>query len=349
MKNIDSELIKWAKEKIKREYQDDIALLIGQEGACKIPTDEQSIAFDFFVPNTERGYNLAETFIIEDMGYDLYPISWERLENIATLNERITFAIAKGIVLYARTKEDEENFLNIQKKIKENLTNKNFIYKKSLEYINITMDIFKTMVFDNDMSHIRKAAGGITENLATAIATFNGRFLGESHGTMNFVKEISEMAAKPEDFVELSKKIVKYNNSDEIKKLSYKIIDVTRNFFMNNKIKSMVDERNYNYDDLASWYYEARYTFRRIEYYCNINDYMSAYELGCYIQIEFDAIQDEFGLARMDLLGSFKWDNLGVFAEKATNLEQYILSVLKVKGVELKVYPTIEEFLGRRG
>ena len=46
----------------------DVTLLIGQVGGCKIPTDEQRMAFDYFVPATERGCQLAQTFIIEDMG-----------------------------------------------------------------------------------------------------------------------------------------------------------------------------------------------------------------------------------------------------------------------------------------
>ena len=133
MRNIDSELIKWAVDKIKNDYAEDVALLIGQKGACKVPTDEQNVAFDFFVPNTNKGYNLAETFIIEDMGYDLFPMSWERLEGIANLNEKITFAFARGVILYARTKEDEEKFLKLQEKLKSNLKDKEFANIKSLE------------------------------------------------------------------------------------------------------------------------------------------------------------------------------------------------------------------------
>ncbi|MDO5518506.1 MAG: hypothetical protein Q4F66_13205 [Clostridium sp.] len=349
MKNIDNELIKWALGKIKNEYKDDVALLIGQKGACKIPTDEQSVAFDFFVPATKRGYNLSETFVIEDMGYDLFPMSWERLEGIVNLNEKITFAFAKGVILYARTKEDEERFLNLQKKLRENLENKKFTYEKSLEQINVAMDIFKTMVFDDDMSHVRKSAGGIVEYLSMALATFNGTFIGNTYGRMELMAEIEQMKAKPDKFTDICYEIVKSSDIDEIKKLSHRIIDVTRRFFMENKLVHSAEDRNYNYDDLASWYYEARYTFRRIAYYCSINDYMSAYDLGCYIQIEFDSIQGEFGLDRMDLLGYFKYDDLKEFAQKSAELEQYVLSVIKEKCHKLNIYSSLEEFLGRRG
>jgi len=43
MKNIDTELMDWAIGKIEKDYKDDVALLIGQMGGCKIPTDEMKM------------------------------------------------------------------------------------------------------------------------------------------------------------------------------------------------------------------------------------------------------------------------------------------------------------------
>jgi len=345
MRNIDSELIKWAVDKIKNDYAEDVALLIGQKGACKVPTDEQNVAFDFFVPNTNKGYNLAQTFIVEDMGYDLFPMSWERLEGIANLNEKITFAFARGVILYARTKEDEEKFLKLQEKLKSNLKDKEFANIKSLEQIDTAMNIFKTMFFDNDISHVRKSAGGIMKYLSMAIAMFNGTFLSGSYGSAQFVKEVSQMSSKPELFGVICEDIVVEKDIDKIKNSVYKLIDTTRRFFMKNRQTEFKDERNYNYEDLAEWYYEMRYSFRRVEYYCNAKDYMSAYELGCYFQIEFDAIQGEFGLDRMDLLGCFESDNLLNFQNQAKKLEEYILNVLKENNIKLKIYDDLQAFL----
>lgn len=389
MKNIDNELIKWASDKINKEYKDDVALLIGQKGACKIPTDKRNTAFDFFVPETERGYDLAESFIIEDIGYNLFPMSWDRLENIAGLNEKITFALADGVVLYARTREDEKRFLKIQNKLKENLKNKKLTYEKLLGQINNAMDIFKTMIFDDDMNNVRKSAGEIVKNLSIAIAAFNGKFLGKDYGRMQIATEVSKLKLKPHRYIDICYDIVECDNADEIKKLLYEIIYTARNFYMENnhvqdeeyaltyagestmiyddesadnnvnqwaedysdeynKIKADGEKVCY-YDELASWYYEARYTFRKIEYYCRMDDYMSAYELGCYIQQKFDCIQNKFGLEKMALLEEYKYDDLTAFAERAKEIERYILSIVKVKCTRLDIFSNLEEFIGRHG
>ena len=70
-------LTQWAIHKIETEYKEDIALLIGIKGHST-DGDCHGECFDFFVPATEHGYNLSQTFIIDGIGHDLYPRSWER-------------------------------------------------------------------------------------------------------------------------------------------------------------------------------------------------------------------------------------------------------------------------------
>lgn len=344
MKNIDKELIDWAVEKIQREYKEDVALLIGQKGACKIPTDEQNIAFDFYVPCTDRGYQLAKTFIIEDMGYDLFPMSWERLEGIADLNETITFAFANGVILYAKTKEDEERFLALQALLKKRLATPAYRMKKALEQLEVAMDIFKTLVFDDQMSHVRKAAGGVMQYLSIAIATFNGTYLNRNYGCGHYIGETEDLNQKPNHYEKLCKEIIGATTLEEIKVKVYELIQTTRDFFAQAK-ENTVEQTNQNYEELAGWYYEARYSFRRLDYFCKEQDSVSAYEIGCYLQIEFDAIQKEFGLNIMDLMGVFDAKNLGAFASKAKDLEEYILETLKLWNIDLKVYEDLEHFL----
>ncbi len=106
---INATLINWAIERIEKEYKEDIAVLVGRKGACKIPTDAQDVAFDFFIPATERGYSYAKTFIIDDMGYDLFPMSWERVAGIAQCNESLTEVLADGESSGARHFYEERN------------------------------------------------------------------------------------------------------------------------------------------------------------------------------------------------------------------------------------------------
>lgn len=53
--------------------------------------------------------------------------------------------------------------------------------------------------------------------------------------------------------------------------------------------------------------------FRRIYYYCDQKDVFNSFSWGCLFQQEFDSIQEDFGLAAMDLMGVFDHGNLSAF------------------------------------
>lgn len=343
MKNIDKQLIEWVINKIETEYNGEISLLLGRRGACKVPTDGDNIAFDFFIPATDRGYSLARTFIIDDMGYDLFPMSWERVDGLAALNERITFCLADSEILYARNEADRERFELLQKTLQNNLKNQEFIYKKALEKINSAMDIYKTMMFETSLSNVRKAAGGISEYLCEAVVIINGTYINGDYGYVQRVKQIKELAKTPSNFIENFENIIKAKDVTTIIKIVHEFIKETRGFFNQFSPKKSVNK--YNYDELAGWYEESRYTFRRIAYACKNNNYVESFSWGCYLQIEFDILSEEAGLDTMDLLSSYDADDLSTFEKRANEIEEYILSEIKKHNVVLRKYDNLEEFL----
>lgn len=59
-------------EKISKDFKDDIALVVIMGSYIYGETHSRSDLDMFFVPNTERGYNLAFTFVIDGIGFDYY-------------------------------------------------------------------------------------------------------------------------------------------------------------------------------------------------------------------------------------------------------------------------------------
>lgn len=343
MKNIDHELVDWAINKIKTDYQDDVALLIGQVGGGKIPTDEQNMVFDYFIPITDRGYQLAQTFIIEDMGYDLYPISWERLENIANIEEpRMIFAFAKGEVIYAKEESYKLRFETLKREMLLKLQDRAFQIPKCIEYLETAQEIFQTMLFEEDLCNVRKAAGGVCSYLMNAIALINGTFL--ESGYMNFTRDLHNMKEYPASFEKAFLEMLAQNEVDDIREKVFELITMTRNFLLEKIDLPEQETFEPNYEDLAMWYQEMRYTFRRVEYFTSIKSAEDSYLLGCYLQIEFDAIKDDFCLQKMDLLSVFDQNDLSEFAKRAKEIEHYIVTVLEEHQVTINKYQSMEEF-----
>jgi hypothetical protein len=343
MSNIDKELIKWAINKIETEFNGEISLLLGRKGACKIPTDEDEIAFDFFIPASDHGYSLAKTFIIGDMGYDLFPMSWERVEGLAALNENLAFCLADSQILYARNEADRERFEILRKILFNNLKNGDYIYEKSLERINYAMDIYKTMVFETSLGSVRKAAGAIYNYLSEALALINGTYINKDYEFANRIEQIKSLTNIPVNFLKYYEEILRSKDIKTIFEVVHNFLEETREFFKKFKPRKIL--KNYNYEELASWYEECRYTFRRISYACRNNKHVESFSWGCYLQIEFDILAEEAGLDNMDLLGSYDAEDLSDFEKRANEIEEYIVSEIKKHGVALRKYDNLEEFL----
>jgi|GEM_PF-5573611 len=115
MKPTQKELTDWAINQIQKKYKDDVALLIAISGHS-LETDCHGECFDYFIPANENGNKLAQTFIIDGVGHDLYPRSWKRIENMAEFNDDFTFGLGQGKILYSRSEEDKNQFIALQKK-----------------------------------------------------------------------------------------------------------------------------------------------------------------------------------------------------------------------------------------
>ena len=66
---------------VKRDFAEDIALVVSHTTLNISETDD---TISYFVPITDRGRHFARTFILGGRGYDLWGITWDRLERFAS-------------------------------------------------------------------------------------------------------------------------------------------------------------------------------------------------------------------------------------------------------------------------
>lgn len=342
MKTVNEKLVDWALAKIEKEYKNDVSLLISHD-TLKLEKNTSGTSISYFVPATDNAYKFAKTFIINGIGYDLFPMSWERLERLANLDDSNTSCLGDIRILYCRNPEDKKRFIALQKKLSENLKNQEFLFLKALEKINIAMEIYKTMMFEESIGKIRKAAGYIADFLSIAVALSNQTYF--KNGQTNQISNLLAMEKIPVDFIDLYKAIVDADSTDELKKLCNKIIDSTRKFFSTTKTRDKNSNYNKDFNSLANWYQELSYTWRRIYHSCEQNDSIKSFMWGCFLQSELDIVKEEFSLDEMDLLGKFDSNDLRVFCKQAEVLERYIVETIKKHDVTLDIYDTVDDFI----
>lgn len=341
MNTTTQKLTEWAVNKIKKDYYDDVALLIAVEGHS-VNGDGHGECFDYFVPATDKGNELSRTFIINGIGYDLYPRSWERTERTANLDDRATICLGNARILYSRTKEDEDRFNALRERLYDNLKNKEFTYKKALENIDIAMDLYRTVMFEDELYKVKMAVGYISYYLSLAVVYLNGTFFKKLEGQ---IPELLTLKAVPENFIEYYKAVINTKNANELKNLAHSVISTTRRFVASYKTIVPATPINLNFADLASWYQELSLIWRRLRFYCHVNNSDAAFVDACNLQNELSIVGVEFGLRKMDLLGCFDANNLNDIMNRATEIDEYIVSEIENHGVKLKKYDTFDDFL----
>lgn len=83
-----------------------------------VPTNVSDIDF-YFIPSTPRGYQMSYQFIVDRIGYDLWPVSWERAERMANFDELLVSLIADARAVYYRNSEDMDRFNSLKHKVRE--------------------------------------------------------------------------------------------------------------------------------------------------------------------------------------------------------------------------------------
>ena len=356
MKNIHP-LTKWVINKIENEYKDDVALLIGIKGHST-DGDCHGECFDFFVPATERANELAETFIIDGVGHDLYPRSWERIENSVNLND-MALLLDQATILYARSEEDANRFEDCKNRMWQNLKNDSFVYKKALEYMDKALEIYRTMIFEEKLYRVRSEADCIHELLSRAVAVLNHTYTesaiysenqaynGEDENRMYFCPELKIV---PDGFFANARKLLEAADVKILKETIFALLKTTRTFILERKPKNPTEKENVKIDfqNLADWYQELSLTWRRIRYFCKNNMAEKAYIDACYLQEEFLYIAQEYNIEELNLLDSFDKENLSLLADRSNQLEKIIQGILAEHQIKINSYNSVEDFLSKR-
>ena len=345
-------LTKWVIEKIEADYKDDIALLIGIKGHST-DDDEHGECFDYFIPATGRGCELAQTFIIDGVGHDLYPRSWERVELSVELKE-MAIVLAGATILYARSKEDVARFKDMQKRQQDNLNDNVFVYEKALDCLDYALEVYHSFIFEEKSYRARSEAKVIHTYVSAAVALMNHTYTDSPIFTErqaydntpeSSIYHCPKMTQVPDGFFTYAGKLLITQDVKELREIVYRLISATRAFVLERKPAAAKGPKEIDYADLADWYQELSLTWRRIRYFCNNGMVEKAYTDACYLQNELLYVAEEFGLEEMNLLDSFNADDLELLVLRADALEQEIRRTLDEHGIVINEYASLEAFL----
>ena len=341
MENKDTRLADWAVQRIETDFRDDVCLLL-EHKTLKLEKDTASQTFSFYIPATNRANGLARTFIIGGIGYDLFPMSWERIERMADVQEYNTTCLADAEILWARSDEDRQRFASLQARLQANLQNPAYMLTRAKKWFDTVKEIYQDTLFEDNLCKVRESAGHICDLLSIAVAFVNGRYF--VHGQTNQVRALSGMGKLPVDFVMLYEAIVREPSPEVQKRLCHDMIKNT-GAFLDAQTKKLPPIPASDFSELAAWYQELCYTWRRVYHWCEENDPVNAYIWCCYLQREVEELGAKFGIADVDIIGAYRADDLAGFCSRAAAVEAAFRKAIADNGATLDEYDAVENFL----
>ncbi|MCH5194112.1 MAG: nucleotidyltransferase domain-containing protein [Oscillospiraceae bacterium] len=347
---INDKLVSWIEDKVKTKYRDDISMVLIYGSYVNGTANAMSDVDCYYIPKTDRGYEMAVDFIINGVGYDIFPMTWDRVENIAALKEVLLPCVGDVRILYYNSDEDLERFRQLQIKMQNYLKDTDHIRTIIGEKFAFACDLYSEMKAHTDTSSVRKFSGYIIMTLADIVALYN-------HDYFHFglKKQLEDLQTKfqdiPKDFIDEYIRVIQSPDNASCKEHCFELLKITADHTgLDLQIREAESEKpisenaHPDFQWLAGLYEEISSTFNKIYVCCENGNYALAFLSAVCLQNELDDAM-ACGGKKYDLLDAYSHTELNRLSDRAKEIEaDYVQRVLDGGG-KIKRFDSFEEFL----
>lgn len=353
---VNDKIVKWITNRVENNYAEDVALILMYGSYVNGTANEKSDVDCYFIPRTERGYQFAADFIIQDIGYDIFPMNWERVERIADLKEVIIPCVGDVQVLYYHSSEELDRFKRLQRQLQDNLNNQEYTRQIAKEKFESACTVYTKLVNCNSLMEARVFSGNIIMTLADAVAVYNQDYF--HFGLKKQFEDLQKFQYIPMNFIEEYENVIKSENLEDIKHHCHNLVKAFAEFTewelpedKNQKEKVMpeeseadIEEHSINFYFLARLYEEISSTFNKIYVCAKAGNYRLAFLSAVCLQSELQEISQEQGIVCYDILSAYEYNDLTKLAETTRKVEQDFLQLITESGEKINRFLSFEDF-----
>lgn len=345
-------IIDWIVNRVKNYYAEDIALILIYGSYVNGTANAKSDVDCYFIPRTERGYRFGADFIIQDVGYDIFPMSWEWVEGIANLKEILTPCVGDVKVLYHHSIAELEKFKFIQKRLQDNLNNSDYTREIAKDKFECACKLYSQLKNCNSLMEVRLFAGNIIMTLADAVAIYNKDYF--HFGLKKQYEDLHRFENIPSCFIKEYENVIQSEKTEEIKTHCWNLIKVFANFLTmeyveeepkkEEKVKTEVVNQNTDFFLLARLYEEISSTFNKIYVCAETGNFILAFLSAVCLQNELKEIAKEHGITCYDILSSYYYKDLGKLEQTTRMVEKDLVQIITDGGEKIKKFADFKEF-----
>lgn len=329
-------------EKIRKDYADDVALVVVMGSYIYGATHDRSDLDLYFVPKTERGSQLGFTFILEEIGFDLWPISWQRLESIARHEERITSIVTEGKVMYYASQEDLDRFLKL-KSLALDVSSKSDFAKKANNVFQESYQLIYRIQEAETMSELRQYGIRFINTLGYALSLLNCNTVKRGRGRLK--KELLDNALIPDNFEACYDTLFLSGDMEVIKKNLSALLKSTEKLIR--KELDRYSQKGSPREVLPGFYEELITSYNKIYHAAEVIDPYTALFAACELQHEITDVFQYMDLEKPgfpDLAKAYDPDDLNALVISAEKHKRSFEDFLKAQHVPVRRFKDLSEY-----
>ncbi len=271
--------------KIQTDYKDDVAILAVYGSYIMGTADARSDVDFFYVPKTDRALNLTYQFIIDGIGYDLFPIRWDRLLKIAAFDQPLAAVITESKVIYSATEDDLQRYESYRNNMLKLCTEEGaqIMLNKAYEYFNEVFIYLANMQREGlRLIDLRIEASKVISKVVMTVAYANHTFYKKGLGSN--IKDSFKLPKLPKDYQSLVETIITSDDEEALTALTVELVDGTRDFLM---VRSVDYAEPEPFETLFVGYYEElKSVINKMLRACDQQDQLTAYAVATYFHEE---------------------------------------------------------------
>lgn len=328
--------------KIEMGYANDISI-VACYGSYITGTSNAKSDLDFyFIPKTDRGNEMSYQFIIDGIGYDLWPLTWERAESIIRLDNHLISIIDNAKPVYCSDELELARFANVKECLSENLKDKGIFSRKASDSIKNAKAMFGDLYnCKDDYAELKAMSINILEEVMRTIAFENETYVRK--GFTNLKNELKNMKNIPNNFIDATWKIIKSNTKEEmINSIAILLGDVEQvNMTKKEKSRELTEPTA---DTLKGFYEEIKSTYNKMLIACDEKDYLKTYFITNTLDKDtkyyFGTRYNEFPVLQRDSEVDFE-----KLKELSISHEQTMRKILGEFNIRINEYRNVDEFM----
>ncbi len=322
---------------LERDYPEDIAVAVCYGSFVTKSENPYSDLDFFFIPKTPAGYGMSAQFILDGIGYDFWPVSWEFAERLASFAHPFVSLIADGQLVYAASEEDKAKYEALRSRQRSSAADKAALRAYAEGFLReAKLSRFELGEGLGDRAERHARCLYIADRLLNAAAYINGAYVRK--GLARLDDELSRLPLQPPDFKRRMHALAR-GAGEEAAGL---IVD----------LEAMAGESpdqaaaELTSESAKGFYEELKSAYNKLYHACETRDCLKALSAADILRRELRALLgDLYGTRGFpELLGRplDKPEDYGELAALGHRQEASLVALFRDKGITIREYATVE-------